>query len=270
MANREVDTEICLPPGVLPRAMVREILRLVFEELRWFAPGRYGSSSMKHIALPGEMGVDGMLAYYEEHRTLFIGNRSMREFIFLHPGRHVDYPFVGGLSWTTREAPVAKQAWRKAHVRAVARLMKVLNSPLAYAALHEDIHGKRYRVVPREVGLEEVVTVNDYGEGLAGLYWRNFFGPPFVRMFGERLRSLSPDVRTDVSDELVLVESYPLPKDADTEEGKARERALIEQLGPECFYDHQRHELPKRRPDPADLPAPIGILLPPLPKAGEV
>ena len=41
---------------------------------------------------------------------------------------------------------------------------------------------------------------------------------------------------------------YPKPMDAETQAGKARERETISLLGPECFYDHERHTLPTRRP----------------------
>ncbi len=48
--------------------------------------------------------------------------------------------------------------------------------------------------------------------------------------------------------DLVLVQPYELPTEAGTERGKARERALIEHLGPECFYDHEHHTPPTRLP----------------------
>jgi hypothetical protein len=57
----------------------------------------------------------------------------------------------------------------------------------------------------------------------------DFFGPPFVRMFGERLASLPEDCREPLGDGLVL-------------------RELITHLGPECFYDHEHHTPPTRRP----------------------
>ena len=95
----------------------------------------------------------------------------------------------------------------------------------------------------------QVITVRDYSEGLAGLFWRNFFGPPFVKLFGERLQSLPETCREDLGDGIVLVEPYPKPMDAETQAGKAREQELISLLGPECFYDHERHTLPTRRPE---------------------
>ncbi|HYI01296.1 hypothetical protein [Hyalangium sp.] len=91
--------------------------------------------------------------------------------------------------------------------------------------------------------------MRDYSEGLAGLYWRTFLGAPFLRLFGDRLATLPADYRQELSDELVLVQPYELPTHASTPEGDARERQLISLLGPECFYDHERHLKPTRRPE---------------------
>jgi hypothetical protein len=86
------------------------------------------------------------------------------------------------------------------------------------------------------------------GEGLAGLFWRNFFGPPFTRLFGERLLSLPPGTHQDLGGGLVLVQPYEQPSQAMTPEGDAAEARLITVLGPECFYDHERHRKPTRLP----------------------
>ncbi|WNG41648.1 hypothetical protein F0U61_54180 [Archangium violaceum] len=135
--------------------------------------------------------------------------------------------------------------------------MRLVQSPLAQAGLETDLHPKQWRhihkSIPQEGGKEftyseEVFTVRDYSEGLAGLVWRNFFGPPFLRMFGERLASLPSECVQRLGEDLVLVQPYPLPTDAGTEAGIARERELISLLGPECFYDHSLHTLPTRRP----------------------
>jgi hypothetical protein len=122
---------------------------------------------------------------------------------------------------------------------------------LAYAGLADDIFSKERRIVPSPdgVGQVRVITVRDYSEGLAGLYWRNFLGPPFLRLFGDRLDALPAEYRQELSDELVLVQPYELPTQAGTPEGDARERQLISLLGPECFYDHERHVKPTRRPE---------------------
>jgi hypothetical protein len=91
-------------------------------------------------------------------------------------------------------------------------------------------------------------TVRDYSQGLAGLFWRNFYGPPFIRLFGERLATLAPEYRQPLGDDLVLVQPYVLPTEAGTDAGAARERELIAHLGPECFYDHTHHVPPTRGP----------------------
>ncbi|WP_309888455.1 hypothetical protein [Archangium sp.] len=135
--------------------------------------------------------------------------------------------------------------------------MRLVQSPLAMAGLETDLHGKQRRLVHKSTPLEggkeftwsqEEFTVRDYSEGLPGLVWRNFYGPPFVRMFGERLASLPPECREPLGEDLVLVQPYTLPREAGTEAGLAREREFIALLGPECFYDHERLALPTRRP----------------------
>ncbi|WNG52074.1 hypothetical protein F0U60_54190 [Archangium minus] len=126
--------------------------------------------------------------------------------------------------------------------------MRLVQSPLAQTGLEEDLERKTRRWVRAEVGERRVITVRDYSEGLAGLVWRNFFGPPFLRMFGERLDALPSDCLQRLGEDLVLVQPYPLPTEAGTEAGIARERELISLLGPECFYDHSLHTLPTRRP----------------------
>jgi hypothetical protein len=131
-----------------------------------------------------------------------------------------------------------------------------VGSPMAIAALEEDTDRKIHRLVPNADGFgsTQVFTVRDYSQGLAGVFWRNFYGPLFVRMFGERLASLRREFKQDLGDGIVLVQPYELPTQAGTPEGMARERQIIAHLGPECFYDHEHHLQPTRVPD---LPAPM-------------
>jgi hypothetical protein len=134
--------------------------------------------------------------------------------------------------------------------------MQLVDSPLAQAGTNEDFDRKKWRLVPNPDGFgqREVYTVRDYSEGLTGVFWRNFFGPPFVRLFGERLKGLPAGcTKEELPGGIVLVQPYEAPSLAGTEEGIARERALIEHLGPECFYDHERHIKPTRLPE---LPPP--------------
>jgi hypothetical protein len=64
--------------------------------------------------------------------------------------------------------------------------MQLVRSPLAQAGSNQDLERKKWRLVldPDELSATERYTVRDYSEGLAGLFWRNFFGPPFVQMLG--------------------------------------------------------------------------------------
>ncbi|MCP3135930.1 hypothetical protein [Pyxidicoccus xibeiensis] len=132
----------------------------------------------------------------------------------------------------------------------------MVGSSLAQAGLSDDLNRKKERFIPSAdgFGTEQTFTVRDPSEGLTGLMWRNFFGPPFVRMFGDRLLSLPPGSRQELGNGIVLVQPYALPTQAMTPEGDAAEERLITVLGPECFYDHRQHRKPTRLPV-LDLPS---------------
>lgn len=253
---RYLDTKISLPPGVPSTALVCRLLRLIFEEYRWFRPVRFGMAVMDGKLDPARVDYDALGAFYEERSTLFVAARTDRDFISFFPAKPYgdsapEYPHAGNISWSTSVKEADKSTWRDKHLRQVQEIMTLVGSPLAQTGTEEDIFRKTRRIVPSPDGVGQVqqVLVRDYSEGLAGLYWRNFLGPPFIRLFGDRLDTLPAECRQELSDELVLVQPYELPTQAGTPEGDTRERQLISLLGPECFYDHERHVKPSRHPE---------------------
>jgi hypothetical protein len=213
---------------------------------------RYGHADFDGKLDPERIDYDALGAFYEERRLLFVAGRTDRDFIMIFPLTPAsDYPHTGVISWSTSVTKANKPAWCEAHLRQVQELMGLLHSPLAQTGTDDDFDRKTRRIVPSPDGIGQVqqILVRDYSEGLAGLYWRNFLGPPFLRLFGGRLDTLPSECRQELSDELVLVQPYVLPTQAGTPEGDARERQLISLLGPACFYDHQRHVKPSRRPE---------------------
>ena len=260
--SRSLATRFSLPPGLLSREQVRELLRLIFDEFRWFVPIWYGTGS-KDLAVPdGGSKLEVLADYYVHYgdggiNTLLVEARTERDFIYIHPAKPGVPHHTGEVSWTTSAGPAAKPDWRTRHAAQVVQLMRFLGCPLASAALWDDCRRKQTYLVPLPSGFgsELTLTVRDYSEGLAGLYWRNFFGPPFVEMFGERLAAVPEAYRKDMGHGIILVEPYPLPTDAETEAGQAREKELIGLLGPECFYDHERRLKPTRRPNLPPPPA---------------
>lgn len=255
---RYVTTDICLPPGRPSSAVVREFLRLVFEKYRWFVPTRYDSIPAFDQQLdPQCIDYGALIAVYEEHQSLCVAAQTDSDYICIFPTRADSPPYSGNIIWEASAKSASKPAWRAAHVEQVTEVMQLVRAPLATASLDEDCERKTHRLVDDGTCLTRAFTVRDYSEGLAGLFWRNFLGPPFVRLFGERLAALPPECRTPLGEDLVLVQPYALPTEAGTESGEARERELITQLGPECFYDHVRHTPPTRRPVLEHLSKPL-------------
>ncbi len=248
---KPLDTKFSLLPGALSLSVVRELFRLVFEKYRWFSPVRYGEAFLDGRLDPNRADLDELLAFYEERQTITVAARTDRDFVMVYPSKPGSaHPYAGTLSWTTSTREADKTNWRAAHARQVQEIMSLLGSPLAQAGLDEDFARKTRRWVSAGdgQGQEQAITVRDSSEGLAGIYWRNFFGAPFLQLLGDRLEALPAECRQELSDELVLVQPYELPAQAGTPEGDARERQLISLLGPECFYDHERHVKPLKRP----------------------
>jgi len=252
-----LELQIRLPPRRTSVESVREVLELILHKYRWFEPRRFGSASLANVMDPAGVEFTPLVAHYEECNSLCVAAKTDRDFIWFSPILPGSPPYTGSISWMTSASAAAKASWRKALVPQVAELMRLVQSPLAMAGLETDLHGKQRRLVhkstPQEDGKEftysqEEFTVRDYSQGLPGLVWRNFYGPAFVRMFGERLDALPPECRQSLGEDIVLVQPYALPTEAGTEAGLARERELISLLGPECFYDHAHHTLPTRRP----------------------
>lgn len=256
-------TAIYLPPGVPPNLLVRELLQCALEEHRWFKPMRYGFASLKKRIDPEHIDYDALMAFYGEWKTLTVAARADQDYVLIDPAKPSVPPYTGDIIWSTSLVKVERPDWRVAHLQQVAEVMQRVGSPLAQAGIDESFWQKTQRIVPEPdgVGEKEISTVRDYSEGLAGAFWRNFFGPPFVRLFGERLHSLPAGcTREELGGGIVLVQPYEAPALAGTEEGLARERALIAHLGPECFYDHERHLKPTRLPELP--PAPTSAVKP--------
>jgi hypothetical protein len=245
MPALSLDTYIHLPPVSLSSNLLRQFLQLVFDRFRWFAPVRYGYASTAERIPSGRPALEPLVAYYEQHTALCISARTEKDFIWVRPTKP---GAPGKIIWATSAKSALNGSWRTVHAHQVAEVMNLVKAPLAWCALKNDSERKTQRLVPEGIGLRLTFTLRDYSEGLPGLFWRNFYGPPFIRMFGQRLDTLPTECHKQLGEDIVLVQPYELPTAAGTEAGMARERELISLLGPECFYDHERHTLPTRRP----------------------
>jgi hypothetical protein len=239
-------------PEALRRPRLQQLLRTLLEEHRWVDPIRYGNSSMRERIAPGRVDYEALADFYEAHEGVCIGASTDQHYFWVFPPDPGHPRFQGGkLIWGTSTRQANSPASRARHLEQVASVMRDTDASLAFAAMVEDIDRKTERLVPAPDGVGSILTstVRVPGEGLAGLFWRNVFGPPFTRLFGERLLSLPPETHQALGGGLVLVQPYERPSQAMTPEGDAAEARLITVLGPECFYDFQRHQKPTRVPE---------------------
>jgi hypothetical protein len=248
MQVRHLSTRVTLPPGNLDGSIVREFLHRAFAEYHWFRPTRYGRAFIDQPLDPDHIDYTALTTYYERYKNITVAARTDRDFLLIYCAKNRIH--AGGITWVTSVTEASKQTWRAAHQTQLLEVMRLVGSPLAQSSEDSDMESKKHRWVPNPDGFgsSRESTVRDYSEGLMGLLWRNFFGPPFVKMFGERLASLPSEFKQELGGGIVLVQPYELPTMAGTPEALEAERRIISHLGPECFYDHEHHLKPTRVP----------------------
>jgi hypothetical protein len=250
MPKHPFTTQFSLPPGIPSTSTVGKFLHNVFGEYRWFRPTRFARAFIDKPLDPHNIDYEALIAYYDDHRNMTIAARTDRDFLLIAPAKNPERIHAGSIIWVTSVTESSRRAWRAAHASQIREVMQLFSMPLVQSGADADIERKHQRIIPNldGVGSKLHFNVNDYSEGLAGLYWRNFFGPPFVELFGERLATLPSEFKQELGGGIVLVQPYELPTLAGTPEGEALERRIISHLGAECFYDHQRHLKPSRVP----------------------
>jgi len=238
-----IETVITLQPGPLREAAIRELLGLVFDKWGWFEPALVGRVTPDQ-ALPEGPVVDSIMERWDGGRWLGVGSTGERDLLIVNMDKGDERSHLGQIAWYAPLERGQEPHLRDEHAEQVAALMKRLDSPYGYAGESDGMREKTHRETTDDRGFTiETYTVRDHSEGLAGLFWRNFFGRPFQQLFGDTLGGVSRDLGG-----IALLEPYPTPELAATEEGRRREAELIHLLGTDCFYDHQRQVLPSRRP----------------------
>ncbi|MBB3191860.1 hypothetical protein [Halomonas cerina] len=243
-----LETRIFLPTGFLETDKAQQLVQWLIDDIGWFSPSKYGRS-MPDIKLDNDADVmEELMAFYDNAQRLSVEGTPKPSGFMLLPDRRGQATSIGKLIWTMPSSWADDEDWQKAHVEHICEAMHMLRSPLAFCALDKDIDRKLKHEVPGPIGTKVEPTVRGYGEGLPGVFWRNFYGPDYVALFGERLEALPEGTARALDGGLWLVAPYAEPAEAFTPAGAAAERDVIETLGVECFYDFETDTPPQRFP----------------------
>jgi hypothetical protein len=79
-------------------------------------------------------------------------------------------------------------------------------------------------------------------DSLPGLYWLNYFGPPYTKLFGKERLLSAPGFEVGEADGGVLVALDEVPMTWTGGEYRAREAAVIDHLGREFFFSKDTPE----------------------------
>jgi hypothetical protein len=119
--------------------------------------------------------------------------------------------------------------------------LRDLSNELAPVWASAHVHDEYYAKVMSEP--PEISAIGrDFNRFLPGLFWMNFFGRRYRDLIGhERLLSAPAPIVEDVG-EGVLIGLGREPKDWETDARKATERAVLEHIGAEFFFDKSNPE----------------------------
>lgn len=249
-----LDTVFYLAPGFLSVSRTKHLLQLIFDDFKWLTPMRYGTLHGDKKLPMCQSVTDFFTDYYDSEQRLAVEGKPRPSFILFLPDRRNNRSYYGKLYWSVPVSKGNNKKWRENHIEQVITVMKLINAPLVLSGRDSDLDRKfTQEIESPSGGTTERPTIRGYNQGLAGLFWRNFYGPPFSQMFGERLKNLPQDVGQDLGDNYWLVEPYALPTDIETDAGRNKEKELIKLLNPECFYDFETNTLPTIRPDLPEL-----------------
>lgn len=145
MSLRLLSTRFGLPPGLPTRGTVHEFLRLVLEEFHWLTPVAFGALDPDRM-LPAGGCADTLADFYESFRegrmkALTVAGTAERDVLRVLPAKPGDFPHAGVARWSTAARVAARSSWRAAHAEQVARLMRLLDAPVAMTA--RDPHQRR-------------------------------------------------------------------------------------------------------------------------------
>ena len=196
--------------------------RGLFEAIQEFAPPKFGLANM---VLSGSY--EGVWLYVESSRSALPpeSNRLSIEII--------DRAEVEGQDPTT---------WAREFFRALPAVL-----PVRYGIGHsaEEFEAKN---IDKAGGGVRAAGVG-LSKSLPGLYWLNFFGPPYVRLTGEErlLAAPAPDVERVDNGVLIALDTDPshwtLPAYHE------KEKNTIDHIGRECFFSRDQPERETKAPD---------------------
>jgi hypothetical protein len=194
----------------------------LFQAIEEFAPPRFG---LGDVVLSGSY--EGVWLYAESSRSTLPpeSNRLSIEII--------DRQEVEGKQLTT---------WAHEFFRALPAAL-----PVRYGLGHlaDEFEAKN---IERTSGSVRALGVR-LSKSLPGLYWLNYFGPPYVRLIGEErlLTTPAPDVRRAGDGVFLALDTDPANWKLPTYHEK--ERDAIDHIGREFFFSREQPERETRAPD---------------------
>ncbi len=114
-----------------------------------------------------------------------------------------------------------------------------------YGAMEEEYVAKN--MAPSSGGGRRAIGL-DHSKALPGLYWLNFFGPPYVALLGRERLPTAPAYRVAPAGAGIVLQLAEEPQAWASAAYREREGAVLAHLGPAYFFDRRDPDRPTVAP----------------------
>jgi hypothetical protein len=212
----------------------------VFEQFdeQGLALQRYGTAERHTFPIEGNL--DKFLLTWNQHRWCIFKSRKPWNLTVVATMGSPTAMYPRGRSDVT--VHIKEQFFEsEARTKSFLELAKALYQwgQMDYGCVHNEDEYKEKNVL-----IQGPVTW--YGGGrldqmLPGIYWANFFGPRYVKWFGEtKFTSLPGFSKERLSDGGWLILTRPSPTSPRDDTARQLERTIIERLGEDAFFDKEK------------------------------
>jgi hypothetical protein len=240
-----IETKFILPPGPIGYESQQSLIELFFGDNKVFEPNKYGRND-GDTAIGETNRIETLVDFWQHRGRLTVTGKPASHFICFFDDPKGETSWNGFISWCA-PLKVVNDRWKSKHQATVAAAMKLVNSPLAFSGLEDDIETKCWRWIEEPGGGErKTPTLTSPIDGFPGMFWRMFLSNTVVDSL-PAVRDAHLATSLQVSDYAWLLSPYDDPREAQTPAGQALEQQLIQAIGPDYFYDHQTLTPPSQR-----------------------
>lgn len=247
---KEVVAEFSITHKILNESLLRTVLERLstFDAGRW-GPDRYNNS--EPVKWPFDrQEIDKVIQLWMTGGTgIMLKRLSIPKYDLDFSGERPNLVVKVQASLYLENKFLRDPAGLEASLNFAKLLYELFRPAYGHAEHAKDFSAKNQLTYKQGVTVVQKWVGRKLDKCLPGVYWANWFGPEYVKFFGAEKFKSAPCYRNEeLSDGGYLILISPSPFDYGEAETAEAERALMDHLGVDAFFDTKQHERDTRSP----------------------